>query len=335
MLTHRIAHLIRDLGAHPSEILAITFTNKAANEMRERNNVLLREILEEAAASGAAKGTNEQKVGDFWTTGMDTDTIEAAQAAPLAADLERRRQPFQPATFQVRGMLVGEHHQRAEVAGGDREHEPPRPVLPQAETHGQSDRLRKHRGTTGARDSVQALIPPIVFRNPATPTKTESSPAAWWPGRMSLTSPTTILPRFGLFEVYPSLPFLFALAWSLLSSVEEGVVWAFIGGLFMDIFTIAPVGGLSLTYMVAVFVSGLIGDLLPANRFVFPVLVTVFATTVQQLLYMLYLRIFGISINATMITLVQTVVIQAILIIPIYWLMYLVKRTIRPRPVQI
>ena len=60
-----------------------------SNEMRERNNVLLRDLLEEAAASGAAKGTNEQKVGDFWTTGMDTEAVEAAQAGPLSADLER------------------------------------------------------------------------------------------------------------------------------------------------------------------------------------------------------------------------------------------------------
>jgi len=43
MLTHRIAHLIATGAAHPSEVLAVTFTNKAAREMRERVEALLGE----------------------------------------------------------------------------------------------------------------------------------------------------------------------------------------------------------------------------------------------------------------------------------------------------
>lgn len=60
-----------------------------SNEMRERNYELLRDILEESAAAGAEKGTNRQKVGDFWRTGMDTDAIEQQGLEPLAADLAR------------------------------------------------------------------------------------------------------------------------------------------------------------------------------------------------------------------------------------------------------
>ncbi|MDF1922206.1 UvrD-helicase domain-containing protein, partial [Mycolicibacterium smegmatis] len=41
VLTHRIAYLIEEKEVNPWNILAITFTNKAAKEMKERVNAIL------------------------------------------------------------------------------------------------------------------------------------------------------------------------------------------------------------------------------------------------------------------------------------------------------
>ena len=44
MLTHRIAHMVKEKNINPNHIMAITFTNKAANEMKERLEKMIDDI---------------------------------------------------------------------------------------------------------------------------------------------------------------------------------------------------------------------------------------------------------------------------------------------------
>ncbi len=56
-----------------------------SSKLADDNRVLLREILEEAAAPAPDKDPVKQKIGDYYTACMDEKTIEAAGTSPLKA----------------------------------------------------------------------------------------------------------------------------------------------------------------------------------------------------------------------------------------------------------
>jgi putative endopeptidase len=56
-------------------------------ELRDHNLTAMRTILDAAASSTAAPGSNERKIGDFYASCMDTTAIEAAGLKPLTAEL--------------------------------------------------------------------------------------------------------------------------------------------------------------------------------------------------------------------------------------------------------
>ncbi len=59
------------------------------NLVIEENLKRLREISESAAKSGAAKGSPDQKIGDFWSVAMDSAKIEADGLKPLQPLLDK------------------------------------------------------------------------------------------------------------------------------------------------------------------------------------------------------------------------------------------------------
>jgi putative endopeptidase len=59
------------------------------NLVLEENYVRLKKINEDAAAANAAAGTTTQKIGDFWTSAMDSAAIDKAGLSPLQPDLDQ------------------------------------------------------------------------------------------------------------------------------------------------------------------------------------------------------------------------------------------------------
>ena len=55
-------------------------------QLRDNNLTAMHTILEAAATAKANTGSNEQKIGDFYATCMDTSAIDAAGLKPLASD---------------------------------------------------------------------------------------------------------------------------------------------------------------------------------------------------------------------------------------------------------
>jgi putative endopeptidase len=57
-------------------------------ELQEKNQAELRQIVESSASAKATHGSNEQKVGDFYATCMDSSAIESAGITPITPQLD-------------------------------------------------------------------------------------------------------------------------------------------------------------------------------------------------------------------------------------------------------
>jgi DNA helicase II / ATP-dependent DNA helicase PcrA len=109
-LTARLAHLVATRRAWPSEILAVTFTNKAAREMRERVGQILGEAVEGMPWLGTFHAVGAKMLrrhaelvglqANF--TILDTDDqLRVMKQLIVAADLDEKRWPAR----QLAGLI--------------------------------------------------------------------------------------------------------------------------------------------------------------------------------------------------------------------------------------
>lgn len=62
--------------------------------------------------------------------------------------------------------------------------------------------------------------------------------------------------RVSLWGARPDLMLLIVMLWAMVRSLDEGLVWGFIGGLLVDLLSGGPLGGSSLALLAAAFLAG-------------------------------------------------------------------------------
>src|SRR5204863_6813652 len=127
VLTHRVAHLLATQGVKPNEILAITFTNKAAGEMRERLSRMLGPvaraiwILTFHSACGRILRREAQRLGYKSTFTIYDQADQVRLVKQCLEELDRDPQRFTPRGIHsqisnAKNQLVGPAEYASRVA---------------------------------------------------------------------------------------------------------------------------------------------------------------------------------------------------------------------------
>lgn len=104
---------------------------------------------------------------------------------------------------------------------------------------------------------------------------------------------STVVPHLTLWGVKPDLMLLVVISWSLLRGAREGIIWGFIGGFCLDLFSGTPLGLSALALLIVSFFSSLGEATVFRTHVILPLATVFFASLIYDFIFLLVLRTLG------------------------------------------
>lgn len=132
----------------------------------------------------------------------------------------------------------------------------------------------------------------------------------------------SVIPQIRVFGGAPDLVFLVVLAWALHMPLEQGLLWAIIGGVLQDILSINPTGSSSVGLVLVVFGVNFFTQ--QVYRVGWPLLfgLTFVGTFTQQIALLFLLTFMGVKVDFLYdlnYVIFPTMLYNLLFIGPVYW----------------
>ena len=145
----------------------------------------------------------------------------------------------------------------------------------------------------------------------------------------------TFLPAMELLNIVPDVALVLLLVWSASRGPEEGLLWAFGLGLWVDFLTLDPLGTHVIPFLAVAIIGGLVRGRLFRSGAVLPIVAVVGATIVYRLIEVLMQTFSGRAVELTgeVRLAVLAALLNALLVPLVYGLLLMMDRWL-PRRVS-
>jgi rod shape-determining protein MreD len=94
----------------------------------------------------------------------------------------------------------------------------------------------------------------------------------------------TVVPHLGVAGAHPHPVLVFGVVWTVAVGIESGLVWAFVGGLVLDVLAQRPLGSSAFALLLSIGAAAIAANFLSRLRPLAPIVLVFFFSLVNSLL---------------------------------------------------